>query len=73
MAFRGRNGGVLLYGLCFFDCCPHSLREFVDRLQTGGVLLGFEAHTRKPSGVEQERRVLSSRVDVIVMLELRQG
>ena len=61
------------HGLCFFDCCSHSLCEFVDCLQTGGVSSEFEAHAGDPSGVEQERRVLSSRVDVIVVLELCQG
>jgi len=60
-------------GFCLFDCCSHSLHEFIDRLQTGGVLLGFKAHARKFSSVEQEWRVLSDGVDVIVMLELRQG
>ena len=60
-------------GLCFFNRCSHSLCEFVDRLQTEGVLSGFEAHAGDPSSVEQERRVLSSGVDVIVVLELRQG
>ena len=59
--------------LRFFDRCSHSLHEFVDRLQTGGVSSGFEAHAGEPSGVEQERRVLSSGVDVIVVLELCQG
>jgi len=61
------------HGFCLFNCRSHPLREFVDRLQTGGVLSGFEAHARKPSGVEQEWRLLSSGVDVIVMLELCQG
>jgi len=31
------------------------------------------AHVRKPSGVEQEWRLLSSGVDVIVVLELHHG
>ena len=58
---------------CFFDCCSHPLCEFVNCLQTERVLLGFKAHVRKPFGVEQEQRLLSSGVDVIVMLELCQG
>jgi len=41
------------------------------RLNTrAGVLLGFEAYARNTSGVEQERRLLGSGVDMIVVLEL---
>ena len=35
--------------------------------------MGFEAHTRDTSGVEQEQRLLGSGVDVIVVLELCHG
>jgi len=54
----------------FFDRCSHPLREFVDCLQTGRVLSGFKAHAKKLSSVEQERRLLGSRVDMVVVLEL---
>ena len=68
---------VILYladcGFCFFDCRSHPLHEFVDYLQTGGVLSGFKAHARKLSSVKQEWRLLGDEVDVIVMLELCQG
>jgi len=59
------------HGLHFFIRRSHPLRELVDCLQTRRVLSGFEAHVRKSSGVEQERRLLGSRVDVVVVLELR--
>jgi len=58
-------------GFCFFDHRSHPFHEFVDCLQTGRVLSGFEAHARKSSGVEQERRLLGSGVDMVVVLELR--
>ena len=35
--------------------------------------MGFEAHMRKLPGVEQKWKLLSSRVDIIVVLEFRQG
>ena len=55
---------------CFFDRRSHLLHEFVDCLQTGRILSGFEAHVRKSSGVEQEWRLLGSGVDMVVVLEL---
>jgi len=59
------------HGLRFFNRRPHPLCEFVDCLQTGRVLSGFEAHARKSSGIEEERRLLGSGVDMVVVLELR--
>jgi len=35
--------------------------------------LGFKAHARKLSGVEQKWRLLDSGVDMIVVLEFRYG
>jgi len=60
-------------GFCSLDCCSHPFCKFIDCFQTGRVLPGFEAYARKPSSVEQKQRLLSSRVDVIVVLELCQG
>jgi len=37
------------------------------------ILSGFKAHARDTSGVKQERRLLGSGVDVVVVLELRHG
>jgi len=51
----------------------YPLRELVNCLKTRGVLLGFEAHARKLSSVEQEWRLLDSGVDMIVVLELCHG
>jgi len=56
--------------LRFFVRRSHPLHELIDCLQTGRVLLGFEAHARKSSSVEQEQRLLGSGVDVVVVLEL---
>jgi len=36
----------------FVDCCLHPLRELVDRLLVGVVLLGFKAHARNTPSVK---------------------
>jgi len=57
--------------LRFFVCCSYPLHKLVDCFQTRRVLSGFKAYARKLSGIEQERRLLGSEVDVVVVLELR--
>ena len=60
-------------GLCFFDHHSHPFCKLIDHLYIGVILSGFKAHVRDMSGVKQEWRLLSSGVDIVVVLELCHG
>ena len=58
--------------LCFLQGVHLPVTELVNRLHAGPRLVRFKAHLRNTSGVKEERRVLSRRMNLVVILEFRE-
>ena len=65
---------VFCFGYCrlrFFERALHPVCEVVYGFYLGWWLVQLEAHARVSACVEEERRLLSGGVDVVVVRELR--
>jgi len=58
--------------LCFLQAVCHLIFELIDRFHVGLRLIRFKAHAGDTSGVKEERRVLSRRVNLVVVLEFHE-
>ena len=58
--------------LCFLQAVCHLIFELIDRFHAGPRLVRFKAHLGDTSGVKEERRVLSGRMNLVVVLEFRE-
>jgi len=58
--------------LCFLQAVCHPIFELIDGFHAGPRLVRFKAHLGDMSGVEEERRVLSGRMNLVVVLEFRE-
>jgi len=58
--------------LCFLLGVCHLIFELIDGFHVGPRLIRFKAHAGDTSSVEEERRVLSRRVNLVVVLEFHE-